>query len=189
MKQLWCKECDERYDEDFFYQRSTMYTLSRRSPRCKACEQLGRDEAKATLPKRFLLKARGTFNHHARKFARSGLIKSAREMTSRYGWEIKRIAHDMEHAFKNGCQYCEEPFSSMPNGLSSLTLDILHPRNEPYYQVNVKFCCETCNRIKATSSPEDWARYLLNWKKALAARARKKSYPWKGTLFEGLGKE
>jgi hypothetical protein len=114
---------------------------------------------KSTLLGRFREKAKKTRERHAK-----GRGVTASQMEKLYGWEIDRMAHDMEHAFKNGCPYCEIPFSSM-GGLHSLTVDILNRDLLPHWNVNKTLCCSTCNAEKQGKTPEQWAEHLICWKR------------------------
>ena len=184
---LQCVECHERFGEKFFrlHTRGT-YTCPKRKLRCKCCEQNRRDAAKTGVG-RFLKKAQNAFGHHARSFLHAGKIKSREELRAKYGWDVRVMAHDLEHKFSNGCHYCHRLYRTMANGLSSITLDIVDVKKEPYYAVNANWCCESCNREKQDMSPEEWAEHLLNWERAERARARIAAMdPFADSLLEGL---
>lgn len=185
MRQLQCIECGGWYGEDFFRLNpdSRAHICARRS-RCKECDQARRDAKKSA--DRYLAKARSTFNRHATKFLRDGIIKSRSELAEHFGWILKNMAHDIEHAFKNGCYICRRPFAEMPNGLQSLTLDILDPEQPPYYMTNVRYPCQTCNRGKSQTPPADFARQQSYRMEAQRRRASKAKDPYEGTLLQGL---
>ena len=97
MKQLFCVEHQEWFDEDFFMLRvGGKHASPRRSRRCKYCEQTRRDELKEV--NRWLQKAKNTLNRHATKYIALGLASSRAEFCQKFGWNIAEIAHDMEHA-------------------------------------------------------------------------------------------
>src|ERR1700733_625226 len=92
-------------------------------------------------------KARAVIRRHA---ARLGIDKDA--LITVYGWEPQRLAHDAEHQYTNGCNYCGEPYAGMGHGLADITLDIQDRTGPPYYCTNTKWCCNTCNRKKGAMS-------------------------------------
>jgi len=187
VKQLFCNGCKELYDEDFFAKctdnRSAQRCAYRRA-RCMGCEQEARDEEKQE--DRFLVKARNALYSHARRLIERGVIQYKQELIDKYGWNIKWMAHQMEHAFGNCCDGCRRAYASFPNGLSALTLDIIDPKEPPYYCSNVWIRCETCNKTKGDRSATAWARRRANWEKWEKSAALRKANPWKGTLFEGI---
>lgn len=156
----------------------------RRKLRCKECDQSRRDTAKSA--NRYLVKARGAFNRHAVKFISAGIIRTREELREKYGWKIEDMAHDMEHAFANSCIQCRRLFSSMPNGLQSIVIDILWPKQPPYYRVNCRWICQTCNSGKRDMDPTDYARHQQFREVAARLREARAQDPYGGTLLEGL---
>jgi hypothetical protein len=165
-----CNRCGLENDEEAFFRRDTSEsrrsasTLAEQQYRavCVGCEQTERDEIKEA--DRWLAKARSTISHHCDKFNdRCGTDLTPREFASRFGWVAERIAHDMEHAYGNGCTYCHRLYRSMKNGPSDITVDIVNRDEEPYYVTNTKLCCQTCNKEKGKTPPHLWARKLLAW--------------------------
>jgi hypothetical protein len=71
-----------------------------------------------------------------------------------YGWDPARLAHDAEHQYGNGCNYCGHRYADMGHGLSDITLDVMDRAKPPYYRTNTKWCCQTCNRQKGDKTPE-----------------------------------
>jgi hypothetical protein len=70
----------------------------------------------------------------------------------------------MEHAYASVCCYCEKPFAEMPNGIQDITLDI-HDRNAlPEYKTNTRIICPSCNRLKGTLDPDEWAAVQLAYR-------------------------
>jgi hypothetical protein len=51
----------------------------------------------------------------------------------------------------------------MGHGLADITIDIVNPREPPFYDTHVKHCCGTCNKEKSQTPPELWARKLICW--------------------------
>ncbi len=139
---------------------------------CNPCLQTDRDARKAR--DRFADKARSTIRLHARRFG-----MASKDFSARYGWNVKDIAHQMRHDFENGCKYCLRPYASMPGGLSSLTLDVIDPRRQPYYLTNTVITCMTCNREKSDLPPEDYELKRLGWRQwEAAAKPEQKGFGW-----------
>jgi hypothetical protein len=145
---------------------------TRRKTICRPCEQTGRDNRKRE--NRWAVKARDTIRRHAirltearRKAGLSPVTKD--ELIFRYGWQPDRLAHEAEHAYKNGCNYCGGEYAAMGHGLADITLDIQDPAGPPYYLTNTKWCCQTCNRKKGALSPEEFEadrQMWAEWKRA-----------------------
>lgn len=150
---------------------------------CLGCEQHHRDDV--TFRARPAKKAHNTLMRHAQKYIKRGLVASIRDFAERYGWDTKQIAHDIEHAYLNGCPYCLESFASMANGLWDLTLDIIDPSTPPYYRTNTRWCCATCNREKQQTPPDLWGAKLQAWAAWRAWHEARQADPWYGTLFAG----
>ena len=127
---------------------------------CRACEQARRDRRKQR--DRWTMKARDVIRRHA---ARLGVARDI--LITVYGWDPRRLAHDAEHQYSNGCNYCGEPYAAMGRGLGSITLDIQDRDRPPYYCTNTKWCCLDCNRRKGAMTPEafEFNRQMWNlWK-------------------------
>src|SRR5262245_27476478 len=117
-----CKQCGTTYYDD---EVEAMFRAANkpgqytdqvwRSRVCNPCMVAARTEVKRI--NRFVIKARNTIKHHAQK-----LGISAVDMADRYLWSVDRVAHDMEHAWQNGCNDCGDLFQKMPNGLHDLTV-------------------------------------------------------------------
>jgi len=123
---------------------------------CQACEVTARTQAKEV--NRFATKARNTIKHHGKKL---GLTPA--EMADRFLWTVDRIAHDMEHAWQNGCNDCGDLFQKMPNGLHDLTVDIREPSDPPHWGSNTRFVCTTCNRKKSRTPAKLWGAMRAAW--------------------------
>ena len=123
---------------------------------CRPCEQTGRDTKKRG--NRWAAKARDTIRRHA---VRLSVDKS--DLIGRYGWEPARMAHEVEHAYKNGCNYCGGRFADMGHGLADITLDVIDRDRPPYYRTNTKWCCQTCNRKKGTLTPDEFEADRQMW--------------------------
>lgn len=119
---------------------------------CRPCEQTARDTKKRD--DRWLVKARDVIRRHAVRLRDRWPGLTVDELVRTYGWEPKRLAHDAEFQYDNGCSYCGQPYQDMGHGLSDITLDVQDPTGKPYYRTNTKWCCQTCNRKKGKSDPE-----------------------------------
>jgi hypothetical protein len=157
-----CRACGGTFDEEAFFRQNR--TESRfgqvylaKHARCIGCELTARNEP--TLEARALRKSRQTIQHHAEKY---GMSRS--EFSAQYGWDARRLAHDIKHALENTCRYCWTPYSEMGHGLDDLTFDIIDRSKPPYYHTNVSVCCRTCNTEKAKMPPDLWSRRLLGWR-------------------------
>lgn len=159
-----CSRCGDWFDEVFFRRRRGPAIASPGPDRhyvCIGCEQTGRDDLKRG--NRPLTKARNALRTHAVRYVRLGMAQDQPDFASRYGWDPRAMAHDIEHAASNGCPYCRKAFSSMAHGLADVTIDIVDPRRPPHYTTNTKWVCSTCNKAKRDDAPEVWARKLQCW--------------------------
>jgi len=139
----------------FAIRQRVRYTSHR--PVCVACEQTDRDDRKRQ--RRAVAKAHDTTRFHAR---RHGMGKA--EFAAQYGWRPERIAHDIEHAYDNTCCYCQRPYAAMGHGLADVTIDVIDPTKEPFYETNTRPCCMTCNREKGPLTPEQFGRRKQGWR-------------------------
>jgi hypothetical protein len=121
---------------------------------CVPCEDKRDDARKAN--DRWIVKARDTLRRHGERL--QGVTKH--DLVHIHGWSVRQIAHDAEHRYGNGCDYCHKPYADMDHGYSDITLDIRDRRQPPDYGINTAWCCQTCNRRKGILSPEQWARLL-----------------------------
>jgi hypothetical protein len=110
-------------------------------PRCSVCEITNRTEPKRDRRARH--KARDTRARHARKF---GI--AIEEMEHFYGWDLDRIEHDILAVLDGVCPDCNE----QPQNLADIHIDIRDPREPPFYGVNTRVVCATCNRRKGPIS-------------------------------------
>src|SRR5580765_4300284 len=137
-----CSRCGRLADEEaFFRMNQKASVLAFRKSICIGCELTERNDP--TPEARALRKATNSLQHHAEQY---GLSPS--EFGKRYGWKSDRMAHHILHDLENTCFYCEIPYEKMGHGMSDITLDIINPKNPPYYYDNVRWCCQTCNSEK-----------------------------------------
>jgi hypothetical protein len=190
IKFLECKECKQLLPEKFFPIRtvgnSGLYTNQKiyRDKRCMGCRDKATDEKNAR--NRFVKKAYNTLYGHAQKAIDAGFAKSLDEFRALYGWDVQQIAHDMAHAYKNGCPICHKSYKSMAHGYKDLTLDIIDPRKLPYYGVNTQLICSTDNTRKQRTDPADYGEVMLGWRIWEEHQNELEEDEWAGTLFEGL---
>lgn len=154
---ITCKRCGYTDAEDFF-PRYSRTNIRNRRPVCLMCVQEEKDTAKR--PDRVAPKARSILFSHCEKYnRRNGTALKPTEFARKFGWDLKKMAHDIQHAFDNWCSYCESPYSAMSHGLADVTLDIINPKDPPYY-TNVRFCCATCNRRKGEMGATAFGKFL-----------------------------
>jgi hypothetical protein len=178
-----CSRCGRLADEDAFFRKNKEH---RRSGQvhlathavCIGCELTERNDP--TPEARALRKAKNSLQHHAEQYD-----LSPSDFGKRYGWKPERMAHHILHDLENTCFYCEIPYAKMGHGMSDITLDIINPKNPPYYFDNVRWCCQTCNSEKGKLPPELWSRRLIEWKEYAAWIATMEQNPTHGLpLFE-----
>lgn len=157
-----CAKCGGSYPLPFFAKRHGCDTRITLRPVCKGCEQTERDRVKKA--NRFLQKARDSIRRHGRRLVEQGKIKFAVELQTIYRWDAYELAHDFEHAYKNGCGNCRKLFASMANGLSDMSIDITDRNRPPYYKTNTRIWCMTCNRDKGDMTPDEFEEHQLGWK-------------------------
>ena len=168
MEQKACRECGGEYDGDMFF---AARNLSRaRGKICHQCSLLRQERKK--WENRFYDKARGAVRRHAKN-----LGIAVKELIETYGWDPKKMAHDIQHTFDNWCPYCGYPFAEMAHGLWDLTLDI-YDQNMPPLYTNTRWVCSTCNSIKQNMGPERWGRYTVYLAKWRAQQERLKKNPF-----------
>ena len=161
MVQSTCKVCGGLYTEVFYEKNRVGKNSYLRRAICIGCRQSTRDEFKGR--NRPLKKAQAVIKTHAPKLIARGKIGSESELATRYGWSVPEMVQDIINATKSACPYCLKPFSTMPHGLSDITLDIVDRDRPPYYKTNVRWVCTTCNRAKATTTADVWAERLAMW--------------------------
>jgi hypothetical protein len=167
-----CNKCGGEWDAEAFFRKRNLphMKLSAPSfidyhPTCIGCELSERNDP--TPEERARRKADNSIRLHAEKYK----MKPS-EFATRFGWDIERMVYEILHGHENTCPYCYERYDVMGHGLTDITLDIVNPEREPYYRTNVKWCCATCNREKATMPPELWDRRLIVWPQYMAWRER-----------------
>lgn len=138
-----CPRCGFWLPGDSF--RSRDISREHWSEPCIPCEQEQRDARK--LANRWVEKARVTRRGHAKRL---GIPVATLE--HHYGWELPRMARDLEHAYAGDCPGCGTPFASMPNGMQDLTVDVIDRGGAPVWGVNTRPLCQTDNRRKGITS-------------------------------------
>ncbi len=185
-----CRKCNGEYSDRFFQAHKNLQraAASYKDLICIGCQQSDRDTKKrASRPRE---KARRTIRTHAEKYVRLGIAKTTEEFIDRFGWDIDLIAHQIDHAYQNGCAYCHEMFSEMGNGLADVTLDIINPEALPFYNTNTKWVCGTCNRAKKRKSPNEWEERIYDMKLWEKQQKKLNLNPYAGLpIFEDLEKQ
>lgn len=75
-----------------------------------------------------------------------------------YGWAPGLIAGEMQAAYEGPCRSCGGYFKEMGHGRGDLTVDIIDPSQEPFYQYNTRLVCRSCNGRKGARMPHKEAR-------------------------------
>jgi len=177
-----CKKCGGIYDLEFFevnHRRDNEGNILP-SPRirnnCRGGRQTDKDTKKAR--NRFTVKAMTAIRNHAKKYKVD--IKTFKRL---YGWDVNKLANLMKHAFESTCNECDKPFSEMDHGLGALTVDIIDPQQEPYFPINVRYICKTCNREKWKHGIEIWGIIQKNYRKWRLIRDKKPPTHYQVPLF------
>ena len=163
MTYITCKKCGFTAPEVFFKSEVKRGVASRTKRHfygriCLMCRQEEQDKHKRG--DRSVPKARNMLYTHCEKYnRRNGTTLKPMEFARKFGWDLKRMTHDIEHTFENWCPYCESPFHSMEHGLADLTLDIRDPTQPPYYN-NISYCCSTCNKRKGQMGSAEFGLFL-----------------------------
>lgn len=180
MDRRWCDGCRELHAVTFFARKraggDALPPRSRREPKCRACAQERSDAIKQV--NRFRIKATSTLRAHARSL---GL--SVDELRNEFRWSVDQIAHDAERAWGNGCPDCRKPFTVIASGLGDLTLDVIDPQGKPYYGLNTRWICMTCNRHKHTTSKDQYGSDLVEWQRHEARRTELERFPDIDTIW------
>lgn len=189
-----CSRCGGLYDEEAGFRRNSRAARAARGDHrryvCIPCEQTTRDQTKEA--RRALVKADRSIRSHCERFNKKhASTLTVPEFVGRFDWDRAQLAHDIEHAYANGCHRCRRMFRDMPNGWANLTVDIIDPRQLPYYRTNVRVgLCKTCNSAKRDLTLEEDGKRLevwAQWDRRQAELAAED--PWATTLFEGTGWE
>ena len=176
MEKRKCKECAGEYDVDMFPNSSG--TKFRKGDICFKCVWALEETKKWN--NRFLDKAKRTLARKLRELKKQDRYKDlTRTLLIRdYGWDLRKVAHDIEHTFENWCAYCGYPFAEMTHGLHDLTIDIFDPNRAPVYSINTRWVCSTCNSIKSKMTPERWGRFTVYLKHHARQQEELRKNPW-----------
>lgn len=176
--------CGGTYGPVAFRKRGVYASTQKFELVCKLCEQTKRDKIKQE--NRARVKARDCLRRHADRFVAQGLARDRTEFAGRFGWQINRMVHDLEHTYDNWCQ-CGAKFKEMGHGLSDITLDICDPRLPPFYSSNSRWICATCNRKKALTPPEEWGAQIVYEQQWRAQMTKIAENPFAGLpLFDNM---
>lgn len=166
-----CTRCGGEYPEHWFRisrshsdkSRERFYRrFATRAPVCKGCERTAKDANKRKH--RAAFKARTAINRHGKNLADKGIIGNPKELETLYGWDVRIMAHELEHTYSNGCPICHDSFASMVNGYRDLTLDIKDPKQKPWYGSNTQWICLSCNVSKSNRTMEEFGEDQHWWR-------------------------
>jgi hypothetical protein len=99
-------------------------------------------------------------------------------MEHHYGWELDRIEADILALLEGDCPGCHEPVQGLPD----IHIDIRDPDEQPFYGVNTRALCATCNRRKG---PKSEMRHAIEEAERQAI-ARRRQEPTIGQLSLGF---
>ncbi len=71
------------------------------------------------------------------------------------------MARDIQGALSSTCSYCGRPYLNR----ADVTLDIFDPQHPPFYGVNTRWCCNTCNQAKGEMDPHDFGIWQALWRR------------------------
>jgi hypothetical protein len=180
-KQCW--RCSGQYPEEFFPVRRGLNAFKpERRGVCDGCLPKARDKTKQA--NRWLVKAASTARRHAKKYIDKGLATSVEGFCKKFKWFKDKIAHALEYASGNGCQECGRKFSTMGNGLSDITIDIIDREKLPFFGLNTRIICGTCNREKGKTAVDKYGAKQLGWRLFEENEKRRAADPYYGTLFQ-----
>lgn len=182
-----CKECKQWLPERFFpanQKTGLVYKSGWRQRTCMGCRDKIADARKAQ--NRFIKKAKNAIYNHGQKAIEAGLARNLDEFRALYGWDVQQMAHDMAHAYENGCPICHGSYKEMGHGLRDLTIDIINPIRPPHYGINTQYICSTDNTRKQRTDPADYGEVMLGWRLWEAHQQQLNQDEWAGTLFEGI---
>lgn len=166
-----CKQCGIFFPIEWFTVRRSSIVTSKYTfllhNTCPMCNQTSKDKKKHE--NRAIEKARRLIYSHGKRLAGKWGIVNGRDLVERFGWSIEQLAHDINHAYNNGCSYCHTLYRDMEHGLRDITLDILNVDSSPFYETNTNWCCSTCNSIKGQRGSSAFGLHLAmvkRWKEA-----------------------
>lgn len=143
--------CGGTYKDTAFRKRAN----GKRADRCLKCDKKkGRGKTRDPIGR----KITDVTTRHASKFIKAGIIESRNELIDTYNWDPVRMR---EHLFNaKTCAYSNLPFNITTSGeidLSDVTLDVTHPNEPPYYDLNTKWVKSSVNTEKGRMSVTEWA--------------------------------
>jgi len=155
-----CKECKKRLEAN------TDYFRSERGGRlhaiCKMCESKKRHSED-----RWKHKAQTTIAYHRLRALEEYQITPEKfpswdgrykTFAKIYGWDAAKIAGEMEALYEGPCRICGRIYKDMGHGRHDLTVDIIEPASEPFYNDNTRLVCGSCNSRKGSKSRDEERR-------------------------------
>ena len=185
-----CRQCGEIRPLAEFVRNAHGRGLSAANPsgyraRCYVCESQKRTEAKTDSRERH--KARDTRRRHAARLAASPYAPNwprpidLDSLTEFYGWTNDLVEAELRRAVEVGvCEGCGDRYALPAKGdgpLADVQVDILDPAKAPFWGVNTRVVCGTCNRQKGRTSALDMALAAAERRALMAEAARRLPYP------------
>lgn len=156
-----CKQCHKRLPATtlFFRAKKTIHGIPELRGSCKMCESNRRHSED-----RWKRKAQRTIGYHRQRALEEYKIAPDRfpswdgkphTFARTYGWDTNKIAREMEAVYEGPCRKCGLPYKPMGHGRDDLTVDIIDPTSEPFYDDNTRLVCGSCNSHKGSKTPEE----------------------------------
>ncbi len=156
-----CKRCHKRLPTttDFFRVKRTVDGVAHIRATCKMCESTRRH-----TEDRWKRKAQTTIAYHRLRALAEYKIAPERfpswdghyeTFANIYGWFIEKIAREMEAVYEGPCRKCGCLYKDMGHGRDDLTIDIIDPPSEPFYDDNTRLVCGSCNSRKGPKTREE----------------------------------
>lgn len=157
-----CTKCHKRLPAttDFFRVKSTVD--GRLHATCKMCESKTRHSED-----RWKRKAQTTIAYHRQRALQQYQIAPERfpswdggyeTFAKIYGWDADKIAREMEAVYEGPCRICGGLYKDMGHGRDDLTVDIIEPASEPFYNDNTRLVCGSCNSRKGPKTRDEERR-------------------------------
>jgi len=93
------------------------------------------------------------------------------------------MAEDLQFMEQGKCTDCRHKF----NGRADLSFDITDRDQPPYYSVNVRIICLTCNRRKGKMAKTEYGAFMADqdpWEERM--RIKRENQRFGGPLFLGV---
>jgi hypothetical protein len=107
-------------------------------------------------------------------------------LRDQFGWEPDRMARDAEESYAGKCDFvdtCGRPYTGMGHGTQDIQLDVIDPTAEPFYGMNTRWICGTCNRRKGATPPHLWRPISIQYRRWQKRQDELAADPYAGGLF------